>query len=517
MPVADTKALDLPKDKNLTDVATPHDHKHPWLVWLLVAIAAVTLARIAILIASDINLGGDEAQYWSWAQKLDWGYFSKPPMVAYLIAASTAVCGDGEACVRLPSPLLHGATSVVLFFIAKHLGGARLGFWAGLTYLTLPAVSFSSQLVSTDIALLLCWSMALLAYLRLLDGGGRHWFVILGVSLGFGLLSKYAMAYFFLGIAVHMTLQPAARPLLRQPGLWAALILAIMIIIPNLMWNQTHSWATVGHLGANANLGGGLFQPLNALRFVGEQFGVIGPIIAVAFGFAIVRRKPFKNLYRHDLLLAFSVPILVVIMGQAFLSRANANWAATAYPAATILATMVLLERGPALWRRLSFGLHVAVMLTLWALLAGYPSLRPPGDRDPLARLYGWPDFAAEVTVRLANHPNHQLLLDDRKVMASLLYYLRDDATTAAFLMWNYDDFTHHHYELTRDYADTPTDQVLLIARWGDPAVATITRNFDTFQRLADLLPPEQAGVHKPLQVYLLNGYRGNKASDNAS
>ena len=90
-------------------------------------VALLTAARIAVSAASGLNLSGDEAQYWSWAQTLDWGYFSKVPMVAYLIAAATAACGDGEDCVRLPSALLHGATALVLFFVARHENGHAPG------------------------------------------------------------------------------------------------------------------------------------------------------------------------------------------------------------------------------------------------------------------------------------------------------------------------------------------------------------------------------------------------------
>src|SRR3546814_6484554 len=76
------------------------------LAWVL----GLTLLRIAGLAMTGLELHGDEAQYWSWAQKLDFGYFTKPPLIAWVIAATTAACGDGEACVRLSSPLLHAAT-----------------------------------------------------------------------------------------------------------------------------------------------------------------------------------------------------------------------------------------------------------------------------------------------------------------------------------------------------------------------------------------------------------------------
>src|SRR3546814_20608855 len=80
------------------------------LAWVL----GLTLLRIAGLAMTGLELHGDEAQYWSWAQKFDFGYFTKPPLDAWVIAATTTACGAGEACVRLSSPLLHAATAMAL-------------------------------------------------------------------------------------------------------------------------------------------------------------------------------------------------------------------------------------------------------------------------------------------------------------------------------------------------------------------------------------------------------------------
>ena len=63
---------------------------------LLLALAAILLAwRFWVVPHAGITLYVDEAQYWTWAQALDWGYFSKPPGIAALIALSTTLFGDG--------------------------------------------------------------------------------------------------------------------------------------------------------------------------------------------------------------------------------------------------------------------------------------------------------------------------------------------------------------------------------------------------------------------------------------
>ena len=159
-------------------------------------VLGLTALRVLALALSDLDLHGDEAQYWSWAQDPAFGYFSKPPMVAWIIAATTAACGDGEFCVRLASPLIHALTAGVVFVLARALYDARIALWSAVTYATLPAVSFSSGLISTDVPLLLFWSLALVAFVHLLRRRGSAWTLALGVALGLGLLSKYAMGLF---------------------------------------------------------------------------------------------------------------------------------------------------------------------------------------------------------------------------------------------------------------------------------------------------------------------------------
>jgi 4-amino-4-deoxy-L-arabinose transferase-like glycosyltransferase len=67
----------------------------------------------------------DEAQYWTWSRALDFGYFSKPPMIAWVIRGASALCGDGEACVRSASPVLYTAASIMLYFTGRALRSAR--------------------------------------------------------------------------------------------------------------------------------------------------------------------------------------------------------------------------------------------------------------------------------------------------------------------------------------------------------------------------------------------------------
>ena len=77
----------------------------------------ITILRIFSLHVSPIELSVDEAQYWHWSRNIDFGYFTKPPMIAWLIGFSTFIFGNEEWAVRLFSPITHLFISLVLWVI----------------------------------------------------------------------------------------------------------------------------------------------------------------------------------------------------------------------------------------------------------------------------------------------------------------------------------------------------------------------------------------------------------------
>src|SRR5262245_50422317 len=80
---------------------------------LLGILAAITATRLIGLTTSTVDLFFDEAQYWDWSRHLEWGYFSKPPLLAWIIAGARRACGDVEACIRAPAPLFYFGTSLI--------------------------------------------------------------------------------------------------------------------------------------------------------------------------------------------------------------------------------------------------------------------------------------------------------------------------------------------------------------------------------------------------------------------
>ncbi len=426
--------------------------------------------RIVSLWFNTTELFFDEAQYWVWGNEPAFGYFSKPPLLAWIIGGTTSICGDSEFCVRLASPVLHAGTAVMVFLTARLLFDSRTGFWAAITYSLMPAVTLSSELVSTDVPLLFCWSIALYAFLRFEASNAWQWAVVLGLAIGAGLLAKYAMLYFLLCTLIY-SMAVAERPhVLARPGFWLAMGIAVACIVPNLAWNAANDFATVGHTGENIGWGRSFPNFSGLVEFASSQLAVMGPILFLIF-IATVVRLPREGMNRAQwFLIAFSVPVLALITFQALMSKAYANWAALTYVAGAILASDIMVNKIPDWWLRASTGIHAAVFAVISIAVAfSRPGELPlPQGAEPFARMHGAVGVAQEAKKFLAGGQYAAILVDDRRMAALMHYYLRD--TGLAINSWRVGETPRDHFQLTRPWQATRPSPVLYITRNGNPA-----------------------------------------------
>jgi 4-amino-4-deoxy-L-arabinose transferase-like glycosyltransferase len=447
---------------------------------LAACLGALLAVRLAAVYAAKTDLVLDEAQYWTWSRELAFGYFSKPPMIAWLIRATSELCGNGEACIRSAAPVVYTVSAVIIYSIGRALYSARVGFWSAIVFATLPGVSYSSLLITTDVPLVLFWSLMLYAWVMLVKRQSMAFAVLLGVTIGFGLLTKQAMIYAVLCIGCHAAVSQEARTALKGGRGLAAAAIAVVLFAPNAVWNAENGFPTVRHTEANIGWQYPYVHPLRLLDYIAVQFGVFGPILAV-----VLLRTAWREIRRPSdpnkvLLLSFSLPILALLAVQAILSRAHGNWTATAYPAATILVTAVMLELNRTTLFKVSLGLHLAVAAIL-AVAPAFATRLPLFERlEFLSRVVGWRDAADVVRRELAKQHYGSILVDSREMAAELLYYLRDVPTP--LYVWPSGPTPTDHYEMTRPFTAATPEPILFVSL--KPCPPRITKWFGTFESL---------------------------------
>ena len=474
--------------------------------WTLAAIAAITTLRIILLGLQTAGLYPDEAQYWIWAQHLAFGYYSKPPLVAWLIWLTTGAFGESEFAIRLSAPLLHGFAAGITYLIGARLYDRRTGFWSALAYLTLPGVSLSAFLISTDAVLLPCWAAALYAFIRAREPGGANWWLVAGIAVGTGLLAKYAMGYWLISAFGLALLLPGERRHL-QP-LLAATAVAVLIYLPNLWWNWSHGFVSYLHLRDNAELSGRLLHPVAMLQFVGAQFVVIGPVFFALF-LAILAQPRALAEARARLLAAFAAPTLAMMLALSLLSRAQPNWAAPAYVSGIVFVVAWALKRG---WRSLVVASIVLNMTAAVALFGTVDALAAigvtvPAKMDPLHRLHGWRELGQQVAALLAAHPGLTLLADDREILAALIYYVRPHPFGA--VEWNVIPGITDQWRLTNNIANHKGEDFLAVTVHN--LADQMRPDFAELAPLSTITTHSGPGGGATYTVYIARGFRGDR------
>lgn len=440
----------------------------------ILLIIGLLLLRLLLVIVSPLELYADEAQYWRWGQSLAWGYYSKPPMIAWMIELSTSILGDSERGVRILAPVFHAIASFFLFLLARRMFGSLAGLFTVITYLIMPGIVLSSGVISTDGVLFPFWSMALYLFWRLREADlGWVGVVGLGLAIGCGFLSKYAMLYFAIGIALTTLLDAPTRRAVLSPKGATALLIASAVFAPHLIWNAANEFQTVGHTFDNANLSGPLFNLDHFPRFIGDQMGVFGPVAFVALIAGLTFLRPKGELAdlgdaahaqgrKETWLACFIVPVLIIIAFQAVLSRAHANWAATAYPAASVFIGGFLIRAAGwriAYWSGIAFQVLLGTLAITLALAPPSWSAALGRDND-LKRVRGWEDLSAQLEREIERLQPTAILVDEREIWHGLDYYMRDNLDVP-LVMWRYRSVPKSFSEGV-DLADLDSSRVLV-------------------------------------------------------
>lgn len=471
---------------------------------LVLLLAVITLVRLLALRFSMTDLQVDEAQYWDWSQHLAFGYFSKPPLIGWTIAAANMVCGTGVACVRAPSPLFYFGTSLLIYATAVTLYDRRIAFWAALGFALAPGVAFSSAIMSTDVLLLFFWALSLYAFVRLRAGGGYRWSLLLGFALGCGLLAKYAMAYFVGCALIAAILDPQSRAVIRSGRFWLAVVIGLLLLSPNIWWNLNNHLVTLRHTNENIS-GDGLKISLgNAIGFLAAQFGIIGPfLMGGAFAAAIAAWR--KGVTDEDrMLLAFALPVILVVTIASVLTVTNANWAASGLVASALVGTAFLIraDRFSLVRAGLVIGIVAQVVLIAGNTIADKVKLPLLKHGDIYKQVLGWSRLGEAVRTEAKASGATMVVTLGRAEAAALVYYLRDDPV--AVTVWPDDPGPDNQFELSRSIVEhPPTGPALLVAECAEPS--RLGRFFGSVEDKGRLTIPSGPGSNRQYRLFRLD------------
>ena len=406
-----------------------------WLCRLLAGLLILTAASLHLAYLAyhcPLDLSPDEAHYWEWSRHLDWSYYSKGPLVAYLIRAGTALAGPWSQrftgtemlAVRFPAVCCGSLLLVSLYVLSVQVYG-REGLALGVVAaaLTLPPIAVGASIMTIDAPYTCCWGWALvLGHQALVRRSAWAW-PAAGLVVGLGILAKYTMVLWLGSAGLFLLTAAQRRPLLFRPGFWVLTGVAAVCCLPVVVWNAAHGWATVRHVSGLA----GFHQEsagvhwLGPLNYLGVQAALLLAYWFLVWLAAMVVHRPWRDADPdRQYLWWMSAPMFLVFLVFGFKTGGGEpNWPITAYLSGIVLAMDWLSRqlRAEAAWYRRLAWVNLSGAALLWLVLTvlmhhtewvfplmtrwiGPPQPANPTPMrrfDPTARLRGWRELAAEV------------------------------------------------------------------------------------------------------------------------
>ena len=404
-------------------------------LWAGLLILGTTALRIWFVRSGQLDLVQDEAQYWDWSRTPQLSYFTKGPLIAYIIGFWTWIFGDTPLGVRFGAILGSFLSQAIVYVgIGVLWKRPRLGVAALLVLNTTLLFLASGILMTTDNPLMVCWWAALFALYEAGRRPERRWpYWVIGVAMALGTWGKYMMLAFSVTALLYGLL--LKRRMLGGPVFWKRLALALCVgsvvgLLPILLWNVANDFAGfkhVAHLGGMTGARAESFIRFDRFpEYIGSQFGLLLPwwlalglyaawgALARMFGGRGRAAEATGALdYRQvALLVAGFWPVWGFFIFWSFHTKINPNWSAVSYASGLIL-TAVAWDH---VWKRLGgrdwrVWLWPAIGAGLFALVLVHDSLPVPWRVDvgvpftekriqfenPALHLKGWSDLGREV------------------------------------------------------------------------------------------------------------------------
>ena len=480
------------------------EEAQPWTLWAALLIAGVAAIRLAFNAAGLIPVHFDEAQYWAYGHELAWGHFSKPPLVGWLILASTWVGGDTTFALRAGAVLAHALVAAFLYLTGRLLWDGRTGFWAAAGYTAAPGVTASALVMSTDPVMMAGWAAALYAWVRATAEGGR-WWAVLGAALGLAMLAKYTAIAFAAGAIGYGLFSARARD---WWGAAVAALVALVVIAPNLAWQVEHGFVTVAHVAEDAAPPGERYTLAGLAEFFGAQFGVIGPVWFVAILAALCWRRDWVPDWRMRLLAWQTFPLLAAMTALAFWARAQPNWAAPAYVAGSLLAVRIVLARGWAWALPVQAATGVLAAVALYAAAWAYAAwpLDLPRTADPFKKMRIGEPFCEAALGQMAEEGAEVLLSDDRRRLSECMFH--GGLSFDEIAIWNPELTPENHHELVSTLRPGD-DRPMLLAVMSPEAAERIARHFHEAREIETGTVQTHADRGFPYAIWFVQGFSG--------
>ena len=246
--------------------------------WALLGGLSFVVFAAHMLVSGRYGYFVDELYYIACSKHLAWGYVDQPPLIAVIAWLERMTLGESLPALHFLPAVAAGLRVLLTGLIARELGARRFGMvLACVCVMVAPMYLGLDSLLTMNVFESLFWMGAGLTALKIFNGASQKWWLLFGAVCGVGLLNKHSMLFFGFGLFVGLLLTKQ-RKQFASPWIWAGGVIAVLIFLPNLVWQAQRHFPMIELLrnvqasGRNAEMG--------PLKFLLTQALIFNPVTA---------------------------------------------------------------------------------------------------------------------------------------------------------------------------------------------------------------------------------------------
>ncbi len=389
-----------------------------------------------------IHFYSDENYYWLWSKKLDFSYFDHPPMVAYVIKATT-LFSDEAFFVRLGAVLMVSGSAYLLYLLAKKMFDEKTAIYTFYIFISSIMIIAGSTLITPDIPLMFFATLLLYSAYIYLEEDNKKYALLTGFAAGAMILSKYTGILIIVTLLVYIVMYK--REAFKDKYFYGALAIATLVFSPVLYWNYLNDFISFTFQLDHGIAKEKIFNSKEFTKFVSAQFGLFHPLYLIPLLYFIARDKNRFDRKKVYLLLPFLFVLLFFTYHSAF-KYANAQWAGPAYISAAVLLGYYFAKHNQKKLLIAALILSGTVLIALKTPIGNY--IKP--IQKVHARLGKINNFEAEIKALNLDIASYDYILVDDYHGAEVPYYFKtydnilvlSTARFSNFNIWRHQDLS---------------------------------------------------------------------------
>lgn len=490
-----------------------------------------------MIVAAVTELSNDEVYYWTYAQHLQWNYFDHPPLIALLIRISTLnLTVQDELFVRLGAIACGAVNTWQMYLLGKRIKNDFAGWLAACLFTaSVYGGVLAGLMILPDAPQMVFWLWGLLLLSKIFKAGGgarnrNIRLLLFGMVAGLCIMSKVHGVFLWVGAGLYILIY--RRPLLKNPFLYLAILITLLLVSPIYWWNLEHDFVTLSYHGGRV----GFFTAIQWDSFFRQLIGEFlynNPINVVLLIMAVgsMRKQDVFIAPSHSaFLLLLSMPLLVVVWLMTLFKDTLPHWTGPAYTTLIPVTAAWLAHRreGKELLfprvLKVSLALPVVLLTVLvvalhWLPVAlGSKDDQRLGKGDLLLDMSGWHQFgqrfqslykddAAKATMK----PGACMITDYWFPAAHIAYYVAKPASIDAIAVGSYANI-HHFAWLNLQHTALQLGQdayYITVSNYYDPLPPAIRNAFVKVEPSVFIDQRRQGAVVRHFIIYRLKNYQG--------